>query len=331
MFELTPERRAMPIMTYPGLELTGRTILQIVNDGQAQFDCIRAVAETYPSIAALTTMDLSVEAEAFGCPVAFSDAEVPAVSARIVSSAEDVANLKVPPIGSRRTAQYLKAAELTALHITDRPTLGGVIGPFSLAGRLYDFTEIMVDLLLEPAVIHALLEKCTAFLIEYIQAFKQAGADGIIMAEPAAGLLSAPQADAFSSQCIRRIVAATQDDSFTFILHNCGNTVQLVPSMLSTGAAGFHFGNAVQMTDILPQIPADKLVFGNIDPAKVLKNGSPAVVRDAVLDLLDKTAEWRNFVLSSGCDIPPGTPLENVNAFFAALDEFNKAKLTTVS
>jgi len=322
----SPYRKAMPIMTYPGLPLVNKRITDIIRDGKSQFECIRALAEKYPSAAAMTIMDLSLEAEAFGSTINYSDEDVPTVIGRIVSDIESVKALKMPVVGDGRTAEYVKAAELAAQHITDRPVFGGQIGPFSLAARLYDMTEIMVDLMLEPDVIHALLEKTTEFLITFAKAFKEAGANGIIMAEPAAGLLSPSQCEEFSSRYVRKIVEQVQDDYFMVILHNCGNTTNLVPSMLSTGAMGFHFGNAVNMMDILPQIPSDRIAFGNIDPARVFKNGTAEDVKNRTLELLEKADGYRNFVISSGCDIPPGTPTENIDAFFNTVELFNKTK-----
>jgi uroporphyrinogen decarboxylase len=317
------ERQAMPIMTYPGLQLIHKNITDVIKDGTAQFQAIQALSVKYPSIAAMTIMDLSVEAEAFGSPVNYSAQDVPTVAARIVTGPESAANLKVPAVGSGRTSVYLKAAELAAQHIKDHPTFGGIIGPFSLAGRLYDMTEIMVSLMLSPDEVHTVLEKATRFLVDYAKAFKQAGANGIIIAEPAAGLLSPKQCDEFSSQYVKQIVDAVQDEHFMVILHNCGNTTKLVQSLLSTGAMGLHFGNAVNMTDILPQIPWGRIAFGNIDPAGSFKNGSNVVMRSKVWELLEKTAVYKNFVLSSGCDVPPGTPVENIEAFYSTLREFN--------
>ena len=314
---------ALPIMTYPGLGMVGKTVLDVIRDGREQSECIAALSRAYPSIAAVTVMDLSVEAEAFGAPVHYSETEVPSVSAKIVSDPESVLNLKTPQVGAGRTGVYLETAELAASLIHDRPVFGGHIGPFSLAGRLFDMTEIMVALMLEPDTVHLLLEKVTGFLIKYAQAFKNRGANGIIIAEPAAGLLSPQHCTEFSSAYVQKIITAVQDDHFMVILHNCGNTKNLVPSLLSTGAMGFHFGNAVDMSDILPQIPADRIAFGNVDPARVFKNGSVADIQFQTMELLKKAAAYPNFVLSSGCDIPPGTPLENVTAFFETLERFN--------
>lgn len=107
------------------------------------------------------------------------------------------------------------------------------------------------------------------------------------------------------------------------ILHNCGNTKKQVTSLVGTGAWGLHFGNAVNMTDILPQIPGDRLAFGNIDPSVVFKNGTALQMEEKVVQLLTDMKPYPNFVLSSGCDVPPGTPLTNIDAFYQALNDFN--------
>ena len=177
-------------------------------------------------------------------------------------------------------------------------------------------TEIMIQMMLEPEMVHIVLEKCTQFLIEYSKAFKAVGANGIIIAEPAAGLLSPEMCTSFSSIYVKKIVDAVQDENFIIMLHNCGNTVKLVPSLLSAGAKALHFGNAVDMADIMPQIPDHILALGNIDPARVFKNGTVEEMKEAVNTLLLKTASYKNFILSSGCDVPPGSPLDNVNAFY---------------
>ena len=93
--------------------------------------------------------------------------------------------------------------------------------------------------------------------------------------------------------------------------------------MLSTGAQGFHFGNAVNMMDIMPQISEHILAFGNLDPATVFKQGTPEEVKAKTRALLESMSDYRNFVLSSGCDIPPGTPTSSIESFFAAVEEYN--------
>ena len=232
--------------------------------------------------------------------------------------------LVVPPVGSGRTSLYIGAIKKASELITDRPVLAGMIGPYSLAARLFDVSEIMMDCYDDPDMVHTVLEKVTDFLIEYAKAYKAVGANGVVMAEPVAGLLSPALEEEFSSPYVKKIVDAVQDDDFAVIYHNCGDNVpKMLDSILSTGAAAYHFGNAVDMEkDIIAQVPADVLVMGNVDPAGVLRLGNPETVREATLALMEKCCKYRNFVLSSGCDIPPMTPWENIDAFFAAASEF---------
>ena len=320
------DRLAMPIVSYPGLSLIGGTVRDVTSKAGVQFDCIRAVGEAYPNIAALAPMDLSVEAEAFGARITFHDDEVPTVAEPLIHTPEDQEKLSAPQAGAARTAVYLEAAGRASEHFTDRPTFAGMIGPFSLAVRLRDMTQVLMDLMLDPDRVVDLLETCVDFQTRYAQAFKACGTDGVIMAEPAAGLLAPEHCEQFSSHYVRRIVDAVQDDSFLVILHNCGHVSGSIASMAGTGARGIHVGNAVKMLDVLPQVPSEMLAFGNIDPAGTMRNGTRDHVYAATKQLLHQTTEYRNFVLSSGCDIPPGTPLENIDAFFAALDDYNRAR-----
>jgi uroporphyrinogen decarboxylase len=318
------QRSAMPIMTHPGIDMIGRRVIDAVTDGEVHFQAIKAMADHFPTVAATMIMDLTVEAEAFGCRINFAENEVPTVVERLVKDFESVEKLQVPSMNAGRTKEYLKAARLAADNIHHKPVFGGCIGPFSLAGRLFDMTEIMTAAFMEPEMIHVLLEKCTAFLMEYALALKKNGMNGLIMAEPAAGLLDESMCDTFSSFYIRQIVEAVQEDDFLFILHNCGNTGQVTQSMIRTGALGLHFGNRIDMVQTLRQVPPDILVFGNLDPVSVFKMASPDELKRAASRLMEETSEYDNFVLSSGCDTPPGVSMENILAFYEALHEYNK-------
>ena len=207
--------------------------------------------------------------------------------------------------------------------ITDRPVFAGAIGPFSLAARLLDVTEIMVECYDEPDMVHLVMEKATAFLIEYCKAYKEAGANGIVLAEPVTGLLSPALAEEFSAPYVKGLVEAVQDDNFIIIYHNCGNnTIQMIDSILDTGAAAYHFGNAIDMAKMMEHIPADTIAMGNVDPAGEFCNGTPESIRTATLQVMEACCGYPNFVISSGCDIPPRSKWENIDAFFAAVKEF---------
>lgn len=317
------KRASIPVMTHPGIEMTGKKVIDAVTCGETHYLAIKAMADTYPASASTIIMDLTVEAEAFGCKINFGEDEVPAVMERLVQDLESVKKLQVPDMNSGRIREYLKASHLAALHINDRPVFGGCIGPFSLAGRLFDMTEIMTAAIIEPETISLLLEKCTRFLLQYIVEMKKTGVNGIIIAEPAAGLLDESMCNQFSSAYVKEIIDAVQDENFMVILHNCGNTGHLTQSMINTGAKALHFGNRIDMLQTLKEVPSNILVMGNLDPVGVFKMSNPDQIKAFTLELLNATKEYTNFVISSGCDTPPGVPPENVIAFFETVANFN--------
>lgn len=310
-------------MTHPGIELTGKTVFQAVTDGQVHADAICALNDKYPGAAVTAIMDLTVEAEAFGANVIFAEDDIPNVTGRLVCDYDSVQALQVPGLEAGRVKEYLKANRLTAERIQDKPVYGGCIGPFSLAGRLYDMTELMMAIYLEPDTAALLLEKCTEFILKYVQAMKATGIDGVIMAEPAAGLISNDDCLAYSTAYVKKIVDAVQDDSFMVVLHNCGNTGHCTDAMVQSGAKGLHFGNKADMVEALKACPSDRIVMGNLDPVCIMKQASPAKVKEETLALLDAASAWDNFVLSTGCDVPPHIPFENIDAFYEALEEYN--------
>lgn len=310
-------------MTHPGIELCGRTVMDAVTDGQVHADAICALDSRFPAAAVTAIMDLTVEAGAFGAQIAFSRDEIPNVIGRLVSDYDSVSALEVPDLDSGRVQEFLKANRIAKSRITGKPVYGGAIGPFSLAGRLFDLSEFMMALYTEPETATLLLEKCTEFIIKYLKAMKDTGIDGVILAEPAAGLVSNDDCFSYSTVYVRRIVDAVQDSSFKVILHNCGNTGHCTDAMVKSGAAALHFGNRADMVEALKACPPELTVMGNIDPVGVLQMGTPDTVKAETLALLEATSDFGNFILSTGCDVPPHIPFNNISAFYEALEEYN--------
>lgn len=326
-----PRKKAMPVLSFPSIQLLGVTVKDLISDSALQAHGMKAVADRTPHAgAAVSLMDLSVEAECFGAPIRVSDDEVPTVVGAVIPMDADedermaqAEALAVPPIGAGRTQIYIDAIEKAMGLIGDRPIFAGVIGPFSLAGRLLDVTEALIYCYDEPDMVHVVLEKSTAFLIDCIKVYKAVGANGVVIAEPLAGLLSPALAQEFSGDYCKRIVGAVRDENFAVIYHNCGNTANItLDSILSCGANAYHFGNAVDMKEILDKVPADTICMGNVDPAGEFRGGTPASIRRATLDVMEACCSHPNFVISSGCDIPPLAPWENIEAFFDAVDAF---------
>lgn len=315
-------KRAMPVLTFPAIQLLNTSVEKLISDSNLQSEALKLINQRCHPLAIMGFMDLSVEAEAFGANIRFSEDEVPTVVGNIIKSEEDAINLKVPKVGAKRTRIYLDAMKKAKQEIKDCPVFAGCIGPFSLAGRLLGVSEAMISCYDEPEMVHLVLKKATEFLINYLQAYKDLGIDGVFMAEPLAGILSPNLCDGFSSRYVKEIVSALDDDSFLVAYHNCGNnTLKMVDTILSTGCRLYHFGNAISIEQMLKLMPKDVMVMGNIDPVS-LKDASKEDVIAATNVLLEAVGDVDNFVISSGCDIPPFARWENIDAFMKTAQEY---------
>jgi uroporphyrinogen decarboxylase len=76
----------------------------------------------------------------------------------------------------------------------------------------------------------------------------------------------------------------------------------------------------------LAETPPGVVLSGNLDPSGVFVRSTPEAIRECTTGLLQSMARARDgFLVSSGCDLPPNTPLAHVETFFQAVRGFNRA------
>ncbi len=319
--------KALPLLSFPATTLMGVTVAELLGSADMQAEGMKCIADRVPSAASVTFMDLSVEAEAFGAPVHFTQHEVPTLEGTAFEGGKKAEELPVPGVGEARTGRSIDALARAKQLITDRPVLAGMIGPYSLAGRLMGVERAMMAGYDEEQALHTVLEKTAQFILRYAKAFRQAGADGMVIADPLSGLLSPSFMATFAEPYTRDIIRSLKSDNFVVVYHNCGNAVpRSLDVIVRLGADAVHVGDAVNMADILARAPSDTVIMGNISPSERFAAGSPNAMRDATLSLMRECCPGHpNFVISSGCDIPPAAPWENIDAFFAAVAEYHLA------
>jgi uroporphyrinogen decarboxylase len=216
---------------------------------------------------------------------------------------------------------HLKVAEnLTAAK--RGPVFGGCIGPFSLAALLMGVNDALKATITDPSLVVSLLDNATAFIKDYLLAFREAGAAGVIMAEPTAGLLSPNALGKFSAPYVKRLVQAVQTEDFTLVYHNCGARNVHLSKILEAEAGVYHFGKLMDMASALQSTPPEVVLGGNMDPVAIFRYGTPQEVREITSELLGSVKPNKNFFISSGCDLPSGVPVENLDAFYDTVREF---------
>ena len=117
----------------------------------------------------------------------------------------------------------------------------------------------------------------------------------------------------FSLSPFKRLVSNFNNKSL--ILHICGNTNHLIKLMLDSGAIGLSLDSVMNFKKIKKIVPEEIALIGNLDSVRVFLQSTPDEVAEATRSLKDNMKDTDNFILSSGCDIPIDTPLENIEDF----------------
>jgi len=320
-------QKGLIIGTNLGAARLGLPLSWINSDVSAQYDAAMAFSERFKSDFIMTSMDLSVEAECFGCDVHFSTSNSPVVSEEILlQDVSAIDNLLVPRVGEKRTCVFLDAVRKISSSQSSIPLLGGVIGPFSLAASLFGVSQMLELTISDGEAARRLVEKCSQFIVEYADAFKEAGTDGVILSEPTAGLLSPRSMEKYSSIYVQGIVNQLNSPDFQIIYHNCAARAVHLDAILKTDARILHFGEPMDISEALRASGEKKIISGNLDPAKVFLSGRKEYIIERIQQLLDENKDNPNFLIASGCDLPINTPFGAVDLFYSLLRQSTPEK-----
>ena len=309
-------RLVAPLMGYPGAKLTRSSLRQNGFNAELHYRSIHKLVEAFQPDLIFFMMDLSLESGALGLQIRYPRDESPSVEFHPVRQVKDLDRFRVlDPLWDARIRSYIETMQMMRKNIPNCPKGGYVTGPFTLAGLLLGASEIAIATIENPDLVFAALALAEEIISRYALELIRAGTDVIAILEPTATFLSPKSFNTFSGAYINRIAGKLETD---IILHICGNTTRLVPAMCETDVQGLSLDTPVNMLNTIKQMPSNMALIGNIDPVRVMVNGSPDDVKVAVRELSMEMQPYPNFILSTGCDLPLETPLENITAFMEA-------------
>jgi MtaA/CmuA family methyltransferase len=248
----------------------------------------------------------------FGAQVIFPDDAAPLCKKNMVVEYSDLKKLKVnDPLSSERMNDRLKAIELYSKKVKDHyPILGWVEGAFAEAVGLRGMNNIMIDLIDEPGFVNELLEICKEQAISFAREQIKAGADMIGMGDAAASLIGPAFYNEFALPKEIEIIKAIHESGSKVKLHICGNINSILDYVLRSGADMIDVDWMVDFKKAVDIFGEKVSACGNFDPVKIMLNGKPSQVDEAVKWCVDAGRE--NTFIASGCEIPRNTPYENM-------------------
>lgn len=310
-----------PLLMFFAADRAKITYRQFASSASALAEAQLGILERFPIDALTTCSDAFRVSADLGGQMAFPENTPPHLTQPLVRNHADVQALRRPdPLrpGSRM-ADRVAAAGLLARAAGDRcAVLGWVDMPFAEACSVCGVSDFMMILVDQPEMAHELLEFLTAVVIDFSLAQLQAGAVMIGAGDAAASLISPEFYREFALPYERRVCDAIHAAGGTVKLHVCGNTSALLEDMAGCGADLFNLDHMVDFGRALEVYGrAGKCFKGNLNPVTDMLQATPDQCRRRARQCID-LAKGHAYMLSPGCEVPPGVSDETFMAFCTA-------------
>ncbi|MHA2314834.1 MAG: MtaA/CmuA family methyltransferase [Candidatus Hermodarchaeia archaeon] len=320
----------IPQITYTTAQLTGVGLVEALHSPEKTAEALLAGQRElgYDAIYAGWESSFNLLAEAMGCIMRFPEDSVPQVAEHVVKIPSDLDRIEIPdPHNSGRLPIHMKMLRFLKEEVKDQvPLFAYTPGPFTLAGQLAGVNPLMMATIQDPGFVHAITDIALKASMSYALANIEAGADVIITADPtASGSLISPTAfETYAAPLITKIVSAITQAGSIASLHICGKTTPILDQMAATGVKMVELDHLVSLTDAKQRIGEQVILMGNLDPTELLLSGTPKQVEVAAKACIEAVGTKGRYILSSGCEIPPQAPLDNIRAMVTAAQKYGQ-------
>lgn len=264
---------------------------------------------------------MTVEVEALGAPIDYRTRDTIPTETRHIWDHPDQLHLPADFFDRDRVPVVLAAISTLRRRYDDEvPIVTSIVGPFSLASKLFGFENFLTWLITAPDWVHQVMAALTPLAIRYARAQVEAGADAVVIGEAGCSgdLISANTYRDFIAPYHRQLCPAIPAPT---ILHICGKSTRHTRYIADTGATAYNFDEGVDPV-IARQNLGGTALSGYVPTVKVLLNGAPEDVFQSALACLDAGVD----LLTPGCALAPHTPLANIAAMVEALRHWTSAR-----
>jgi len=249
------------------------------------------------------------------------------LEAHLIAAEEDLNKLDISGIEKNEVISVVKKA----LKMT-KDKIGGEYvmtmtawGPFTLGARLVGEEAMMKATFKKPAFVEKVVDFATDLLIRLYEPLVSDGTlDVISLADPTASgdLISKKQFEKFAVPYLKKFTDWAKSKNVHTLVHICGNTTDRLDLFPATGASCISLDHKTDMTKAKEILHGKMCFAGNIDPVKIMLQGSVQEVESACRHVIQTAGADGGFVLMPGCDIPPTVPYDNIRKFMQTAREW---------
>jgi len=273
--------------------------------------------------AAILFADILLPAIPLGVGLEFARGEGPVLQ-HPVRTMDDVRRLR--PVDPLTDLGYvLEAIRILRSELGSIPLIGFCGAPFTVASYLIeggtsrDFVKTRQMMYAAPEVWHALLDRLTTVLSDYLVAQIRSGAQAVQVFDSWVGMLSPDDYESYVLPYSQRLLRAAAAEGVP-VIHFGTNTATLLPLMKRAGGNVIGLDWRIPLDDGWRILGEDVAVQGNLDPVALFAP-LPELKR-RVHDVLRRAAGRPGHIFNLGHGILQGTPVENVRAVVELVHEY---------
>jgi uroporphyrinogen decarboxylase len=256
------------------------------------------------------------EASAFGIKVEYPEDNLPVDTGGHLPDAITASGLPhYDPLKNVRCRNRLKEiSEFKKQVGNELFIVGWVEGPVAEYVDLRRASNASIDFLLEQEAVEKTMDTIVESAIEFITLQIKEGAHCIGIGDAFCSQIGPDLYNIFAFKRQKKLVDHIHKLGAIAKLHICGDTTDILPFMIATGADIIDIDHMVSsMSDFAGLIGPGQVFSGKADPVRIIQDGTPEIIERTVID--DLRQSGGRCIVSAGCEITPGTSVENMKAF----------------
>lgn len=262
-----------------------------------------------------------IEFEALGAKMEYDDVIPPRCQEFAVKEDTVLDELEVPnPWEDGKMPVIIQGIEIMANEVGDRLMLcGRVACPFSAAILMRGIKEGFIDLYQRKETFKRMMELGLKIAVSFAKAQLEAGAHALWVGDvfSSSRFISNEQYLKLAFPYEKRLINEIRRmKGLSFIFHDEVNIDRLVAES-KVGADVVGIGNDTDLKDARRNLGDRVCLSGNIDPVKILLQGSTVDISQEVKKSI-QNAGVKGFILNTGECVCRDTPPENIEAFVNA-------------
>ncbi len=254
------------------------------------------------------------ETQGFGATILFAPDMVPRCEKHPLEDNPSLAAVPRPdPLASERMLDRVQAVRTYRARVGGQCSiLGWIEGPAAEAADLRRLDNLFLDLVDDPDYAGDLMDLCVEVGLDFARAQVEAGADTIGIGDAAASQVSPGLYEELILPRQQRLVRGVRAMGAYVRLHICGNITHLLPGIATLGVHILDVDHMVDLARVREAIGPHTVIAGNLDPVSAVLRSHPEAIRKAVRACYARAGN--PFMAAAGCEIPSGTPPENLRA-----------------